>query len=179
MQEGYKNPEWRRGVLNAWHQAGRPDEISNENAHIMMRQALEHGFGGQALEVHDRVPNFLKIDSIHDMLNEYRRSMLPPIHTFQLRVDPTSDRGWKKAYDDYVRAGYPTEDANAFVRQRREEYMALPETQRQQATGQVRPPMPPLPESEMPDVPPMPDDDDAPMTDAQYQRRLALLRRTS
>ena len=104
-------------------------------------------------------------------MNEYRRSILPPIHTLQLKVDPTSDRGWKKAYDDYVRAGYPTEDANAFVRQKREEYMALPETQRQQAMGETRPPMPPLPISERGAVPSMPDEMTLPMAS-----RSALLR---
>ena len=157
MHEGMKMPEWRQGVMHGWHMAGRPQEMSEDHIHHMMQQALAAGHGPTALQVHDNVPDELKIDKVGDLLDEYRRSVLPPIETFRLQIDPSSDRGWRKAYEDYVRAGYPTADANAIVRQKRQQY----ETQRANA------PMPELDASL----------DDAPMTDAQYQRRLALLRR--
>ena len=119
MHEAIRIPAWRQGVLHAWHSAGKPEEMSEDHAAMMMEQALNAGYGSTALQVHGRVPDNLKIDKTGDLMDQYRRSALPPIHLFQLQVDPTPDRGWKKAFDDYVRAGYPVSDANAFVRQKR------------------------------------------------------------
>ena len=82
--------------MHAWHSAGNPQETSDDHAAMMMEQALSVGYGSTASQVHDRVPDDLKIDKIGDLMDQYRRSVLPPIHLFQLTVDPTSDRGWKK-----------------------------------------------------------------------------------
>ena len=83
--------------MHAWHSAGKPQEMSEDHAAVMMEQALNAGYGSTAVQVHDRVPDDLKIDKIGDLMDQYRRSVLPPIHLFQLQVDPNVRPGLEKS----------------------------------------------------------------------------------
>ena len=69
MHEAIRSPAWRQGVMHAWHSAGKPQEMSDDHAAIMMEQALNAGYGSTALQVHDRVPDDLKIDKIGGLMD--------------------------------------------------------------------------------------------------------------
>ena len=53
MHEAIRIPAWRQGVMHAWHSAGKPQEMSDGHAAMMMAQALNAGYGNTALQVHD------------------------------------------------------------------------------------------------------------------------------
>ena len=139
----------------------------------MMGQAIRAGQGQQAIRVHERVPDHLKNERVGDMLDAYKRRVMPPIHTAE-HERPLNDRMAKKAYDQLVAMGYPKQDANDYIRSLRAKYNI------EDIRTALVPPAPPMPEvpSEFvpaaPTIPPVPEEfagDEAMVGDFVARRR--------
>ena len=179
MHEAFKEPNWRQGIVDSWNQVGQPSEMQEKHIQRMMGQAIRAGQGQQAIRVHERVPDHLKNERVGDMLDAYKRRVMPPIHTAE-HERPLNDRMAKKAYDQLVAMGYPKQDANDYIRSLRAKYNIQDIRTALEPSARRPPPAPPMPEvpSEFvpaaPTIPPVPEEfagDEAIVGDLVARRR--------
>ena len=155
MHEGFKEPNWRQGIVDSWNRVGQPSEMQDKHIQRMMGQAIRAGQGQQAIRVHERVPDHLKNERVGDMLDGYKRRVMPPIHTAE-HERPVDDRSAKKAYDQLVAKGYPKQDANDYVRNLRAKYGRAIDENEARRRQPAPPPMPEVPSEFVPAAPTIP-----------------------
>ena len=47
MHEGFKEPNWRQGIVESWNQVGRPNEMADKHIQRMIGQAIQAGQAGK------------------------------------------------------------------------------------------------------------------------------------